>query len=490
MSHAGKRTWGVLLAAAGLFLCRSGRAESNVTSTVSASASTIDTRPVTIVLHSESSELTLESVRQAVSDELGIETVFANSKESIGSRGVLTITYRPLTKELAITYSDTARGTVTRIVPAPERSADVPSFAALVAGNLVRDQAAELLPATAPVPVPAAAPLAAPVAAAAPSAPAQAQPREFLGNAALFFPLATNMNYPEVYTHFDLNLLYGHIGRLSGLELGMLSTVSGDAQGVQASVLANLVGGQVKAGQFSFVFNRGRSLEGVQLAFVNRADEAMQGVQLGALNSSGSPSRGLQVSALNLAGDFTGLQVGLLNIGQKVRGVQLGLVNVADDVDGVPIGLVSVSREGGVHPVVWISNTTYGNVGIKFATRYTYTMLSGAVHSDGDRGLYGGGFLLGGIIPVAQRIATDIDVGALHLFANTACCRDRFTGAVARAHDETLGKVRASLRFELLRHFSLVAGAGVTGKVSYPLRNGDTEVRFTLLPEFFAGVQL
>ena len=491
---------GLLLAAAGLLLGNRAEAADSTGSaapaSVSPSAAPADTRPVSVVLHTESNEVTLESVRQAVSDELGIAAVTGNSKESFGSRGVLTITYRPATQELAITYSDAARGTVTRVLPAPEHATDVPGLAALVAGNLVRDQAAELLPPPAPKLAPESAPepretaLIAPAAASGLRPPAPTPPVEWLGNAALFFPLASNMNHPEVYTHFDLNLLYGRIGRLSGLEVGMLSTVSGDAQGLQASLLGNLVGGQVRAGQFSFVFNRGRSLEGMQVAFVNRADEAMQGLQLGAINSAGSPSTGLQVSALNIAGDFTGLQLGLLNIGRKVKGVQLGLVNIADDVDGVPIGLVSVSRAGGVHPVAWTSNTTYGNIGIKFATRYTYTMLSGAVHSDGERGLYGGGFLIGGTIPVAKHIATDIDVGALHLFANTPCCRDRFTGAIPRAHDETLGKVRASLRFELLRHFSLFAGAGVTGKVTYPLRGGDTEVRFTLLPELFGGVQL
>jgi hypothetical protein len=456
-------------------------------------AASDDLRSVTVVLHTDSGEPSLEAVQRAVSEELGVPALTGNSKESFASRGVLTVTYRARTKELAITYSDAARGTVTRVVPAPERALDVPGFAALVAGNLIRDQAADLLNPAAAAPLPPVTPIVTPPAPAKPpiAAPAATpQPVEWLGNASFFFPLATNVNQPELYTHFDFNLLYGHIGRLSGLEVGTLSTVGGDAQGLQASLLANLVGGRVCAGQFSFVFNRGHSVEGAQVAFVNRADNALQGLQLGAFNFTGSPSKGLQLSALNSAGDWAGLQIGLVNIGQRVKGMQIGLVNVADDVDGVPIGLVSVSREGGVHPAVWSSTTTYGNVGVKFATRYTYTMLSGAVHSDGERALYGGGFMIGGTIPVAKRISTDVDVSGLHLFANTDCCRQRFTGAIARAHDQSLAKVRASLRFELLRHFSLFAGAGVAGKVTYPLRSGDTEVKLTLVPEFFGGVQL
>ncbi len=460
-----------------------------------------DPRPVTVVLHSDSAELGIDALRAAVEEELNLRTVSADSTESFGSRGVLTVTYRARNKELAISYSDVERGVITRIVPAPDRVADVVVTAALVAGNLVRDQTAGLVEAPPPLaaPMPAIAPLP-PVANAATPHPAPlAQPAEptrvpayWLGNASFFFPLATNLYEPELRTNFDFNLLYGHIGQLDGLGLGTVSTVTGDVRGLELSLLTNLAGGAVHAGQISFFFNRGRTLEGLQAGFVNRADESIAGLQGGALNMVGtsSASSGAQVGVLNFAGDISGLQLGLLNVGQRVKGVQLGLVNVSDDIDGVPIGLVSVSRSGGVHPVLWSSNTTYANVGVKFATRYTYTMISGALHSDGERALYGGGLTIGASIPVANRVAVDVDVGGLHLFANTACCRDRFVGAVAREHDQSLGKLRALGRFEILKHLSLFAGTGATGRVSYPLRGNDTEIKFTLVPEFFAGVQL
>jgi len=454
-----------------------------------------DTRPVTVALHTDSAELTLDAVRAAEEEELTMRTVPSDSKESFGSRGVLTITYRAHSKELAISYSDVERGVITRIVPAPEVVADVPAAAALVAGNLVRDQASALLIQPAPLPPPALVPtpLAAEPspAAVAPVAKVPApSAAHWLGNASLFFPLATNLNEPELRTHFDFNLLYGHIGQLDGLEVGTVSTVSRDARGVQLSVLTNLVGGRVRAAQISFAYNRGRTVEGLQVGAVNRADEAIQGLQAGFFNLAESASSGAQLGLLNFAGDISGLQLGLVNVAGHVKGMQLGLVNVAEDVDGVPIGLVSVTRDGGVHPVLWSSNTTYANIGVKFATRYTYTMLSAAGHSDGNRALYGGGLTIGTSIPIARRIDVELDVGGLHLFANTACCRDRFVGAVARASDQTLGKFRALARFELLKHLSLFAGIGATGKVTYPLRDDDTEVRFTLVPESFGGVQL
>jgi hypothetical protein len=497
---AGKSIGGLILGIGALIFCVPAQAADPATEPVPATGSVgptplvseADQRPITVALHTESTELTLDAVRAAVAEELGVRTVTADSKESFGSRGVLTVTYRASTRELAITYSEVERGTITRIVPAPDRVEDVPLTAALVAGNLVRNQAADLLNKPVPpappilIPAPTLASMPAPAATATPLTP----PTHWLGNASLFYPLATNYAVPELRTNFDFNLLYGHIGRLDGFELGTVSTVGGDARGIQLSVLTNLVGGNVRAGQVSTLFNRGRAVEGFQIALVNRADQALQGVQGGALNLAHLPSAGLQIGGLNLAGDLSGLQLGIVNVGGHVEGMQVGLVNVADDVDGVPIGLVSVSRVGGVHPVVWTSDTTYANVGVKFATRYTYTMLSGAVHTDGERALYGGGLTIGASIPIAARIFVDMDVQGLHLFANTDCCRNRFSGALARQYDQSLAKVRASVRFELLEHFSLFAGAGVTGRVTYPLRGADTEVKLGLVPEFFGGVQL
>jgi hypothetical protein len=523
------RAWAQYLAQIAVFL-------GGFVITVSARAADPGAAPIAVVLHSESAELSFDSLTRALDAELPAPTVPADSPSSAEARGVLTVTYRPQTKELVVSYSDATRGTVTRIVPAPER--EVAELAALVAGNLVRDQASEFLPSAVPV---ASAPQ--PSIPTSPSEippkdePAPKPPLHRLGNATLFYPLATNMNEPELTTNFDFNLLYGHIGALDGLQIGMVSTITGTAQGLQISALTNVVGEQVRAGQISALFNRGRSVEGVQVALVNQADTSMHGAQLGALNLAGSLSQGLQLSGANIAGNFEGVQIGVVNVAKRVRGVQLGLINVADDVDGVPIGLISVSKRGGVHPVAWSSNTTYGNVGVKFATRYTYTMLGGAMHYDGANNLYGAGFTIGGSIPVHKQIAADIDLQALHLFSDGQCVQagepgrsyyplpgfpasragagtpnggclpegtvvaedglstvppnqGGFTSASSRAFDQSLAKLRAMLRFDILPHLSLFVGTGVTGKVTYPVVNRDTDVQFRLLPEIFGGVQL
>lgn len=77
--------------------------------------------PIALRLHSESRELTLDAVERALAEELKIPTIPADSPQSGGARGVLTVTYRPLTKELVVSYAEAARGTVTRVAKAPER---------------------------------------------------------------------------------------------------------------------------------------------------------------------------------------------------------------------------------------------------------------------------------------------------------------------------------------------------------------------------------
>ena len=98
--------------------------------------------PIAVALHSESPELTFAAVAHALSEQLRVRTVVADTS-STAAGGTLTVTYHPQSKELVVSFSDPARGTVTRVAPAPERVTEVPGVAALVAENLVRDRQKE-----------------------------------------------------------------------------------------------------------------------------------------------------------------------------------------------------------------------------------------------------------------------------------------------------------------------------------------------------------
>jgi len=352
-------------------------------------------------------------------------------------------------------------------VAAPPTAAELVRNAAWLAGNLVRDEADELLP-HAPAPTPPAAPAAPPpppsppVAAAVPPAsavvkappPPAGRPRVPIA-LSFFYPLATNRDAPDARTTLALNVVYGRVGVLDGIGLGTVNVV-------------------------------GERVNGMQVALaVNRA---------GAVD-------GLQPAPVNVAADVRGVQFGPVNVAKKVHGVQLGLVNVADDVSGVPIGLVSVSEAGGVHPTVWSSRTSLLNVGVKFATRYTYTQVSfsgtsepapavqlpivfGMVVAPSSTRMYGPGFALGFRVPVS-RLMFESDLWAAYLFGGPLSGVSQREGF---QDDMALDSLRALLSLEISRRFTLFAGAAVTAKTRF--YQGNDTVTVTLVPDFFGGVQL
>ena len=330
--------------------------------------------------------------------------------------------------------------------------------------------------------------------------------------AGVFYPIATNAKKPDVLTNFELNLLYGRVGALDGVGIGMANAIDSDANGFVAGALVNRAGGRASGLHVAGLFNSADSLDqGVMLALLlNHTRAAVHGGQAafglnfagpvhgaqaaGFMNISSGAVEGVELAfAGNVAREFQGLQAsGLMNVAGDLDGVQLGLVNVADDVEGVPFGLVNVTRSGGVHALVWGGYTTHANVGLKFATRYTYTFLSFAIHRKDDHTQLGPGLGLGFSVPVVdKRLYFEPDLSAQHLFGDTECCEKKFFGAIERRRDQSQFKVRAALRAQVAKHLSFFAGGGAVGSLRYPLdAENDTDYRFGTYLEAFGGVQL
>jgi hypothetical protein len=413
-----------------------------------------------LIVGSDGADVDREAIRAAVEREIGGRVVLGDL--AAGARGVLAVSLRAARGELAVSYTDERRGTIMRVVAAPPTAADLVRDVAWLAGNLVRDEADELLPhgpalvpppAPAPpappvvVPPPVAGPPPAAVVTVAPPAPSRAPV-----TVSLFYPLATNFDAPDVRTLVALNMIYGRVGAVDLLGLGTVNVVDGKASGVQLGLIAN---------------------------------------RAGAVD-------GLQAAPVNAAGDVHGAQIGLVNVARRVRGVQLGLVNIADDIEGVPIGLVSVSNAGGVHPTVWSSVTSSLNVGVKFATRYTYTQVSVSttvaqtlvneapdVINEQSGRKFGPGFALGFRVPMSRRLTFESDLYASYLFGGP------LSGVTKRAgfqDDLALDSLRAMLAFEISRRFSLFAGAAVTAETRF--YQGPDDVTVKLVPDFLAGIQL
>jgi hypothetical protein len=228
----------------------------------------------------------------------------------------------------------------------------------------------------------------------------------------------------------------------------------------------------------------------------------VDGAQIAWLSNVASGKlRGVQLGGVNVAGDATGAQIGIVNVAKKFEGVTLGLINVADDIDGVPIGLLSVTKTGGVHPVIWASTATYANVGIKFATKHTYTMIAGhytnlsgadyaadsshpAIHLE-SRDFFGGGFFLGGHVPIDSAFV-DFDIGFSGLAAPVSSVRVRPDGSANRYNEILLDpRVRVMAGVTLAEHASLFGGVGVLARARLVDDGDDAIIR--ALPELFGG---
>lgn len=428
-----------------------------------------------------------EALRAALGKELGRPVQLVHGAEAASSGERLTITWRRTSRELAVSYD--ARGrTVARVVAAPEAPAKVIEEASLLAANLLREDIARPdEPAVAPASPPEPAPASEPAPAATPSTKAsrrKALPGRSLAVVSFFHPLASNYAEPWVRTRFELNLLHGRIGALEGVQLGTLGMVlardepgsaPGTAQGLQLSLLASVATGEVT---------------GMQIGGVGTvASAGLDGVQLGAINVAALRARGVQLGGANVvAGSVRGVQLGGVNIASgAVRGVQLGLINYAKDVDGVPIGVVSVTESGGIHPTAWSSSSTFGNAGVKFATRYTYTMPYMSVHHAFDRLLLGGGGAIGARIPLGRYLGVELDVGFTYLVAPTQTPSTEKPNArwTERLYQP---RVRGALHVSPLKHFSVFAGAGLVTQVRVVDVSERAEV--SVRPEIFAGLQL
>jgi hypothetical protein len=182
---------------------------------------------------------------------------------------------------------------------------------------------------------------------------------------------------------------------------------------------------------------------------------------------------------INVSADTQGTQIGLINVARRSEGLQLGVVNITDNLKGESLGLASLPRAGGIHLDVWGSNSLSGNVGVKFASKVVYSVLSGVVHREEKRNVYGGGVTLGVHFPVLESLGEGLslagDLGVYRL------ARD--PGPATR-HDE-MYKARVLVSYEVARHFSFFAGGGVHVSV-----RGDDVLATSVGPEICGGLDL
>jgi hypothetical protein len=511
----------------------------------------------------ESSVVSYDALAARLSSELRAPVALPNATPA---RAAITINYRKETRSLVVRARHAGGPSLERSIIAQGDPANIQAEAILLASNLARDEARELLDELSTRPSRAAEPVT-PPSPVKPEVP-HAEEERWAATVGVAYPLATNRGHPNVSSVIDLSVAYGRVGRseafqmsfgaayasrsaaglqlggvvlsgghVGGLQLGLGSAIArGPVDGVQLGGLASISDGAVNGAQVSAGagFTHGRAagaqiatgfnyagggstgtqltaganiasgptvgmqgsvganiatgdmsgvqataganivggrLEGVQASsLVNVATKEVTGVQATAgVNVASDRLSGGQAAVVNVAGDLTGAQIGIVNIGRKVKGLQLGLLNIADEVDGAAIGLVTITKDS-IHPVAWGGNLAYTNAGIKFTTKYVYTLVAigfGTRETELDGGMVVTN-ALGGHIP----IAAGFDVEAELAYTKVESSKENHA-----LHPRVLGG------YAFAKHLRVFAGGGPRVPIAFD--RGSSAVR----PEVVAGLQ-
>jgi hypothetical protein len=235
-------------------------------------------------------------------------------------------------------------------------------------------------------------------------------------NLTLFFPVGTNQD-PTILTYFRLNLSYGRVGYIKGVDIGTivnrtdrdlrgiqltgayshtgndlrgatftggLNYVGGSARGIQVSGLVNFNRSWFRGFQYSSLFNftqdyfvgvqwggifnlANGNVKGLQISsFGNLAAGDMRGFQIGGLNYANDSVRGAQIGITNFAMKFHGAQVGVLNFAGDSKGAMIGVFNLVTELDGVPVGAINWDKtNGNADWSIFASNFALANTGLR-----------------------------------------------------------------------------------------------------------------------------
>jgi hypothetical protein len=255
-----------------------------------------------------------------------------------------------------------------------------PVVITLLAGNLVRDEAADvadLVPEAPPPAVETSAP-APPAAAVVPAPQAEAPPtRSF---AIGFVPVVSTDG-----TNFD---------RKHFLSFSLIAGVSGGSTGLAISGIADVADGPVG---------------GVQLAGITTVADKLDGIQLTGIAAGAGDVKGVQVAGTAAVADSVdGIQIaGVAAVADGHASTQVaGVATVADGNAGIQVGGVAAVADGNVH---------FQAGGVAAVAHAAHVQIAGvAAQSDGDTNVQVGGVAavsdhsniqIAGVAAVADRIS-------------------------------------------------------------------------------------
>lgn len=323
---------------------------------------------------------TPESLRAAIAAELGVDVALTTSTDVD-----FAVTVRAEPGAVAMTFRAPDGRVIVRKIKAPKAKSSVETIT-LIVGNLVRDEAAELLGklhAVAAVSVSASGsvlvggdaipPSASSKATAAPPASAAPLPATSATMPEVALAPAPRPLRPKVGAPID-PCDVERVGPWWGVDFvprvgssttdegaravrvasfGVLGTWSGGVKGGELAGVAALTQGGVCGAQIAGVVAfSGGGMTGVQAGgVVSVSAGPVLGAQIAAVNVAVSGVAGAQLGAAQFATYVDGAQIGAFNFATRLRGLQMGGFELVDgDVAGTQIGAVNVVT-GAMHGV-------------------------------------------------------------------------------------------------------------------------------------------
>ena len=322
-----------------------------------------------------------------------------------------------------VTFTTTAGGTRQRTIELGHDRAQWTEMLTLLAGNLVRDEASELLadpppveaPAAPDVPAPPPVPVIAPVVLAPPSVAKPALPEHVSPIGFGIVPGASTDLFDLDRSHWiSIGLAVGVSGNVHGLALSGAGDVARGVSGLQVSgavaVAGDLTGVQLAGAATVAEISSGAQIAGA-VAYAQRshvqiagAVTAAHGADLqiaGAVSAaelvhtqvaggvavardsdfqiagavSASQRAVTQVAGgVNVTGHLAGFQLAPINVARRNDGVQLGVINVGGGPDGDAFGLINIVPGGRTELEATMDSDKIGTVMLRHGGRHWHNV--------------------------------------------------------------------------------------------------------------------
>jgi hypothetical protein len=374
----------------------------------------------------------------------------------------------------------------------------------LLAGNLVRDEARDVvvgLPRVLPQP-----PAASGVPLPAVASPALARSTEAASGMAPVAhpeaPIAPPSESVREYSAVGIGLVPGlstdltHIGSVQHfLSLNLLVGVGGGSSGLSFSSIADIEGGPVAGFQAGGVVASAWRVTGTQAAGVAAVADDVDGLQIAGVTGIARGTANVQIAGLvNVARRVAGVQIAPINVAREGDGIQIGVINVGGSADGFSFGLINIVPGGRYDLEAAVDSSKIGTVLFRHGSRRWHNVYGIGGHPVNHSGpsddvwMYGLGF--GATRPLGDTL---IDLEAIGWHVNHG------------PHYESDVSILGQLRLSVAPHwgsFALVAGGilnvYVTSDSQSPLvlehRTAGSpmtsDVTVTVWPSAFVGLRI